>query len=165
MRNSTFKNPGKPLARKTPLKSHKPMNRGTARLVATKPMARSTKPMAAVGQRARRTGQGKVAPTAAEQAWMDKAREFGCIVCYLQHGARTPAAIHHILSGGRRMGHMFTLPLCDPGHHQNSPTPAKISRHPYKTRFEAAYGSELALLDTLKNLLANRYHIKLNRCK
>jgi hypothetical protein len=137
------------------------MARGTSTLKASKPLARgdsqlarAAKPMAAVGARAKRTGQGKVAPTAAEQAWMDKARAFGCIVCYLFHGARTPAAIHHILSGGRRMGHLHTLPLCDPGHHQNSPTPAKISRHPNKARFDAAYGSELELLAQLQALLA-----------
>lgn len=109
--------------------------------------------MAAVGQRAKRMRQGKVAPNAAEQAWLDKVAAFGCIVCYLSHHAKTPCAVHHPLSGGRRMGHLFAIGLCDPGHHQNSPTPAKISRHPEKARFEAAYGTEAELLAQLQALL------------
>lgn len=162
MKRSGFRNPGKPLQRKKPLargtselKSSKPLARGKSVLATTKPLRRSGKPMAAVGQRAKRMRQGKVAPNAAEQAWMDKARAFGCVVCFLQSGLRTPAVIHHILAGGRRMGHLYTLPLCDPGHHQNSATPQKISRHPHKARFDAAYGTELELLATLKILLAN----------
>jgi hypothetical protein len=47
MRNSTFKNPGKPLARKTPLKSRKPMSRGTARLECKTPLKPSGKPLRA----------------------------------------------------------------------------------------------------------------------
>jgi hypothetical protein len=39
-----------------------------------------------------------------------------------------------------------TICLCDPGHHQNSPTAKKISRHPNKARFEEAYGTEEQLL-------------------
>lgn len=160
MKRSGFKNPGKgfkprtePMARGTSqLRTTKPLQAGGDQLART-PMPRATKAMAPVGQRAKRTGQGKVAPTAIEKDWMDRAQAFGCIVCYLQQGARTPAAIHHILSGGRRMGHLYTLPLCDPGHHQNSPTPLKISRHPDKARFDAAYGTELELLALLQQLL------------
>jgi hypothetical protein len=143
-----------PLARGSiPLKSYKPLAR-TSNLATTKPLQRSGKPMAAIGARGKRMRQGKVAPNAEEQAWMDRARAFGCVVCFLQTGLRTPAAIHHILSGGRRMGHLFTLPLCDPGHHQNSRSKDKISRHPDKARFEAAYGTELELLGRLKILLS-----------
>lgn len=143
-----------PMARTSPLRTTKPLQRGTSQLKSHKPIARSTKPMSPVGQRAKRLRQGKVAPNAAEQAWMDKARAFGCIVCHLHHNApNTPAVIHHILQGGRRMGHLYTIPLCDPGHHQHSPTPAKISRHPHKARFESTYGPELELLATLQLLL------------
>jgi hypothetical protein len=161
VKRSGFKNPGKgfkprtePMARgSSQLRTTKPLERGEAQLVRT-PMPRASKPMAAVGARAKRTGQGKVAPTAAEADWMARAQAFGCIVCYLHAGhVRTPAAIHHILQGGRRMGHLYTLPLCDPGHHQNSPSPLKISRHPNKARFDAAYGTELELLAQLQQLL------------
>lgn len=98
--------------------------------------------------------QGKVKPTPDEAAWMARAEQFGCIVCWLQHGIKTPAAIHHILSGGRRMGHFWTLPLCDPGHHQNPQQGSgKVARHPDKARFESAYGTELELLAKLRRLL------------
>lgn len=111
--------------------------------------------MAAVGARAKRMRQGKVAPNAQEALWMARAQAFGCIVCWLQHGEQTPTAIHHPLSGGRRMGHMFAIPLCDPGHHQNSTTPLKISLHPNKKHFESAYGTEAELLAALQALLTD----------
>lgn len=144
-----FKPRTEPMARGTStLRTTKPMNRGTAQL------ARASKPMAAVGARAKRTGQGKVAPTAAERAWMDQVATFGCIVCWLQYGVRKPCAVHHILAGGRRMGHLYTIGLCDPGHHQGgADTGPFISRHPWKARFEDAYGTELALLEELQTLL------------
>lgn len=135
------------------------MARGTAPLKrsvmnpGTTSMKRAATPLKAIGARAKRMRQGKVAPNTEEQSWMDRAQAFGCIVCYLFHGARTPAAIHHPVEGGRRKGHLFAIPLCDPGHHQNSPTPLKISRHPNKKQFELAYGSEETLLRQLKNLI------------
>lgn len=149
MRRTAMKASQKPLARTSTLKTTSPMSRGTKRLAAP------TKPMAAVGQRAKRTGQGKVAPNAAERAWMDRIASFGCIVCWLQHGVRMPPAVHHILSGGRRMGHLYTIPLCDPGHHQGGDKVGNmISRHPWKARFEDAYGTELELLERMRAILA-----------
>lgn len=140
----------------TPKADWKPLQRKST-LKASKPMAKGSSTLKPVGARAKRTGQGRVKPTAEEQAWMDAAREFGCIVCWLQHGVRTPAVIHHIISGGRRMGHLFTIPLCEPGHHQQSPTPLKISRHPDKARFEESYGTETFLLETLRRLVAPQH--------
>ena len=65
------------------------------------------------------TKPGKHAPTVAESAWMDSITALGCISCHIDGHPETPGAVHHILSGGRRMGHMHTICLCDPGHHQN----------------------------------------------
>jgi hypothetical protein len=159
MKRSGFTNRGKPLAQGDSTLKRSPMARGDSTLART-PMnrgeaqlARSDKPMAAVGQRAKRMRQGKVPPNAQEQAWMDAVSEFGCIVCWLQHQVKTPCAVHHPIVGGRRVGHLATIGLCDPGHHQNSPTRDKISRHPNKARFEAAYGTEAELLEALKILL------------
>jgi hypothetical protein len=118
------------------------------------PLARGTSTLKPVGARAKRTRQGKVAANAEEQAWMDDIVQIGCIVCRVHHNVITPAAVHHPLSGGRRMGHLFAIPLCDPGHHQNSPTPLKISRHPNKAQFEHAYGTELDLLELTKGFVA-----------
>lgn len=96
---------------------------------------------------------GKRAPTVAESAWMDAITEIGCIACLQDGHPDTPGAVHHLLSGGRRMGHLFTICLCDPGHHQNGQQFGKVSRHPFKTRFEAQYGTELELLDLTQQLV------------
>jgi hypothetical protein len=89
---------------------------------------------------------GKRAPTVEEAMWMTAIVDFGCIACRIDSVPPRPAAVHHILRGGRRMGHLYTLPLC-PGHHQDGTGAAGlIARHPWKTRFEAAYGTESELL-------------------
>jgi hypothetical protein len=106
------------------------------------PMKRGTKHM--------RSGRSTSAPTVAEKAWMAFITEFGCVVCWLHHGVKTPCAVHHIVEGSRRLGHLFTLGLCDPGHHQNGDQQLKISRHPYKARFESEYGTEYELLAYLQ---------------
>ncbi len=88
-------------------------------------------------------------PTKAEKAWMDKIVQLGCIVCLIQNRGYVPCLPHHMLNqSGRRIGHMHTIPLCDPGHHQGAPkSSGEISRHPNKARFEAKYGTEEHLLE------------------
>ncbi len=99
--------------------------------------------------------------TRSEQAWCDAITQIGCIVCLLFFAAPgTPGAVHHLLTGGRRIGHLWTICLCDPGHHQNAPARSvKVSRHPSKTRFEQAYGSEESLLAKTRELVAQRFGI------
>lgn len=93
---------------------------------------------------------GKRAPTKDEAAWMSALIEYGCIACrHLGHGYVAPE-IHHILRGGVRMGHKFTLPLCT-NHHRGGAQFA--SRHPWRERFEATFGTEWALLATLQGVL------------
>lgn len=99
---------------------------------------------------------GKRAPTVAEQHWMDTIVEMGCIACRLDGHYGTPAAVHHILRGGVRMGHLYTLPLCDPGHHQNGREFGKVSRHPDKAAFESRYGAEIDLLTSVQALVRGR---------
>lgn len=96
---------------------------------------------------------GKRTPTADERAWMDAIVAYGCIACRMEGYGFRPAAVHHILRGTVRMGHKFTLPLCDPGHHQNGQQFGMVSRHPWKERFEARYGTEMGLLSTLQGVL------------
>jgi hypothetical protein len=105
------------------------------------------------GEKAR---TGKRAPTAAEREWMDAIVRYGCIACRMDGLGVRPAAVHHILRGGRRMGHLFTLPLCDPGHHQNGQGAGLVSRHPWKARFEQRYGSEDELLARLRAEIGER---------
>lgn len=89
---------------------------------------------------------GKRTPTAEERAWMDAITAIGCIACLIDGHPGTPGAVHHILRGGRRIGHLHSICLCDPGHHQNGQERGVVSRHPTKARFEARYGTESELL-------------------
>ena len=95
-------------------------------------------------------------PTKEESAWMDSISRLGCIVCLLQGHPGTPAEVHHMLSGGRRIGHLWTLPLCCPGHHRYGDGVKKISRHNWKSQFEAAYGTESELLKRTQRLVAEQ---------
>ena len=98
--------------------------------------------------------------TLLEKRWMDAITQLGCIVCLLFFAApRTPGAVHHLLSGGRRIGHLHTICLCDPGHHQNGKAP-KISRHPNRERFERAYGTEADLLAKSRELVAAHFGLR-----
>ena len=95
--------------------------------------------------------------TKAEKAWMDAVASLGCIVCRMNGMGYVPCAIHHLLSGGRRMGHLFTIGLCDPGHHKGAPSDSgQVSRHPNKRAFERQYGTEADLLERTRRRVALR---------
>lgn len=100
--------------------------------------------------------------TKAEREWMAAVSEIGCIVCLLQGRGYVPCAIHHLLTdGGRRIGHLSTIGLCDPGHHKGAPADSgEVSRHPNKARFEAKYGSEEYLLDETRKRVEARRTLK-----
>lgn len=95
-------------------------------------------------------------PNAQEKDWMDAISRLGCVVCLLQGHPGTPAEIHHLLRGGRRIGHLWTLPLCAPGHHRYGDGSSKVSRHPWKSQFEQAYGTEAELLKKTQRLVASQ---------
>ena len=98
-------------------------------------------------------GPGGKQPTVAEKAWLRAIVDFGCCACAIDGHPGTPAAVHHIVEGNRRLGHRFTLPLC-PGHHQPDSRSGKISLHPGKNkRFIACYGTERELLARLERTL------------
>lgn len=52
--------------------------------------------------------------TKAETARADRmAEEIGCVFCWLEQGQHGQCDHrHHIISGNKRMGHRFTLPVC-----------------------------------------------------
>ena len=95
---------------------------------------------------------GKAAPTAEERAWMNAITFVGCIACLIDGHPGTPGAVHHLLRGGHRIGHLFSICLCQPGHHMDGQHMGLVSRHPFKARFEARYGSEAELLRITRNL-------------
>ena len=80
-------------------------------------------------------------------------RAVGCIVCRGK-GVDSPAEIHHILSGSRRLGEDYVLGLCQIHHRGQINTAEAVSRHPWRREFEARYGTELHLLDKTRELCA-----------
>ncbi len=96
---------------------------------------------------------GKRAPTAEEKRWMDAIVAHGCVACILDGQEPRPTTVHHILRGGRRLGHAYSLPLCDPGHHQGGWPMGILSVHPWRAQFQLRYGDELELLAMLREKL------------
>lgn len=95
---------------------------------------------------------GKRTPTKPERAWMAWISAHGCLACRIDGNGHVHPEVHHMLRGGRRIGHLFTLPLC-PGHHQDGKgRPGLIARHPWRARFEDRYGTEAELLAGLQDL-------------
>jgi hypothetical protein len=96
---------------------------------------------------------GKRTPNAQEADWLTAIVAHGCVACHIDGSPRTDPDVHHIVRGGQRLGHLFSLPLC-PGHHRDGTGAAGlVARHPWKARFEAKYGTEFELLAKLKQEL------------
>lgn len=91
--------------------------------------------------------------TKAEQEWMDAAVSAGCIACFVTGISGTPAEIHHLLRGGRRIGHLNSIPLCPPHHRGGRNDQAIVSRHPWRKEFEQRYGTEMSLLEKTHELV------------
>ena len=84
---------------------------------------------------------------------MSRVAALGCCVCRNQGLGITPASPHHIVAGGKRLGHLYTIPLCFRHHQEGSNNEQWVSRHPHKAEFEARYGTEESLLaQTMKEL-------------
>ena len=89
----------------------------------------------------------------AEKEWMAAVAELGCIVCKNEGYGFVPCCVHHILSGGRRLGHLQTIGLC-PSHHAAGVKTAEFcSRHPWLREFEKRYGTEENLLKQTQGLI------------
>lgn len=58
----------------------------------------------------RGTSTGK--PTKDEASRMDAVKQGPCVACHQRGIASWMPEIHHLLSGGRRIGHMATVGLC-----------------------------------------------------
>jgi hypothetical protein len=88
-----------------------------------------------------------------ERAWINDMLQIGCICCRLFLNVFSPAECHHLLSGGRRRGHLFTIPLC-PTHHRSGRNDEEVvSRDQNQRRFEKRYGSEESLLARTRELV------------
>ena len=94
-----------------------------------------------------------------EKRWLDAITQLGCIVCLLFEKFYSPAEPHHLLSGGRRRGHLYSIPLC-PGHHRFGLNDDRAtSRDQCRRRFEARYGTEESLLARTRELVAHRFGV------
>jgi len=89
-----------------------------------------------------------------EASHMADVQELGCIVCRKMYGHFRDAEIHHLVD--KKRDHFRVLPLCMEHHRGGKDSGYFISRHPYKARFEKAYGSEQSLLKLVKERLEDR---------
>lgn len=96
--------------------------------------------------------------TKAEAKFQADLRRFGCVVCRKYHGLESPAEIHHMLRGGRRIGEMYVLPLCYMHHRAGRDDDECVSRDHNQRRFEEAYGTEEELLDWVKECSKESLH-------
>jgi len=92
-------------------------------------------------------------PTKAEKEWLDAICQLGCIVCVKDMETYSPASPHHIAGKIKPDAHFYTIPLCFPHHQGNKDTPVYTSRHYYKARFEARYGTERELLEATRKMV------------
>lgn len=81
-----------------------------------------------------------------ERSHLTLIKSLPCCAC----GKAAPSQAHHICEGGKRLGHMFTLPLCFLCHEGNF-----CSIGNTKKSFIEKYGTEIELLEKTR--------LKLNR--
>lgn len=94
-------------------------------------------------------------PTKVDLARFDMLQRIGCLCCRKAGSGYRAPDVHHILSGGRRISHQATLPLC-PNHHRFpsdgsvvGPSLADGSR-----LFAAKWGSQEQLLAEVNQLIS-----------
>ena len=93
-------------------------------------------------------------PSKEEKEYMDKVQQLGCIVCANRGLPNVPAEIHHTRGKTVKDAHLYVIPLC-PAHHRYGGHTEPISRHPYKKRFEDAYGTEAELLKQVREIISS----------
>lgn len=99
--------------------------------------------------------------TKAEKAHQEKVASFGCIACLLDGVENMHVSIHHVNGRTKPGAHMQVLALCA-GHHQDGTGQDKtlIAVHPYKARFERAYGTQKELLERVAIWINNGATVK-----
>ena len=101
------------------------------------------------------------APTKYEAERIEAMKRLGCVACAVLGIPYIDTEIHHILNGGKRMGHWFTIPLCA-GHHQGRFTALQrdllepkqqVGLSDGRKLFNAIYGSEKQLWERVQDRL------------
>ena len=158
MRRSSL-NQGKPLERKTPMKStgFARADRKEAQAVSklrkamvpsatTFPRNRESKPSTPHLPMKSRGMKGRP-PTAEESRFMDRMGALPCIACRKDGWTNHAISLHHIDGRTKPGAHFLILPLCAPHHQQDDTDPrGRISLHGRKATFQARYGTERELL-------------------
>lgn len=112
-------------------------------------------------KRGRSTGK----PTKAEAERIEAVKSGPCLACLIRTGQRVNGCdAHHLLSGGRRIGHLATVGLCA-FHHRGVPDwgcTVKEMRETYGPSlmdgskvFRDAYGTDAELLQLQNEILGN----------
>lgn len=100
-------------------------------------------------------------PTKYEAERIEAMMRLGCVACAHIGIVHIAQECHHILSGGRRLGHWFTLPLCR-GHHQGDWNSEQVELIPPEKRvaisdgrklFNAVYSPERKLWEVVQDRL------------
>lgn len=112
-----------------------------------------------------RRGRSTTTPTKEEAAWLVAVKQGPCLACLIFTGERRHGCdAHHLLSGGRRIGHLATIGLCA-WHHRGmiyEPNPRGFQRMrdalgpslmDGSKPFRAAYGTDAELLALQKQVL------------
>lgn len=93
------------------------------------------------------------APNSEEKLWLSRICELGCIVCLDDMDVYSPGMPHHMDGKTKEGAHLKTICLCHMRHQSGKDNLECVSRHPYKARFEARYGTEQELLEKTRDRL------------
>lgn len=96
--------------------------------------------------------KGKPATKAQRRFWSDMCETVGCIACRKMGIFNTHCLPHHIDGRTKAHAHWYVISLCA-GHHQDMGK-GLLAVHPYKARFEEAYGKQIDLFAECLELLA-----------
>ena len=99
--------------------------------------------------------------TDADRKRFELFQDVGCVCCWAHGIFRTPVEAHHLLAGGRRRGHAFTIPLCTWHHRAQSWVPMAQAEAIWgpslangSKPFHERYGSDDSLLAKTNEMLA-----------
>jgi len=101
------------------------------------------------------------APTKAEQERIDRMKRLGCPACAFLEIVNVGCDLHHILIGGVRAGHWYSIFLC-PGHHRGAWSPEQLELiEPHqrvaisdgRKAFTRVYPSEREMWETVQRRL------------
>lgn len=101
------------------------------------------------------------APTKYEAERITAMLKLGCVCCSQLFIWNIAVDVHHIIIGGKRVSHWYTLPIC-PGHHRGVWTPEQVEVIPPlaliaisdgSKRFNRIYGTQRELWVTVQHRL------------